>query len=104
ALDTPLRLADAVRFAFPHGGMTVAGLRKEAGRGRLTVWRIAGKDFTSLAAIEGMKEACRVVANRQGCGSGQPQKTADPFGSSSTAESRLALAAARAMTKELRAL
>lgn len=27
--DTPLRLRDAVRLAFPNGGMTVAGLRRE---------------------------------------------------------------------------
>ena len=33
--DTPLRLEDAVRRAFPAGGITVAGLRKEAARGRL---------------------------------------------------------------------
>ena len=27
-LDPPLRLADAAALAFPHGGMTAAGLRK----------------------------------------------------------------------------
>jgi hypothetical protein len=30
----PLRLADAVTIAFPHGGMTVSGLRREIRRGR----------------------------------------------------------------------
>ena len=30
--NTPLRLADAVKIAFPMGGMTVAGLRRERDR------------------------------------------------------------------------
>ncbi|WP_245447432.1 excisionase [Methylobacterium sp. 17Sr1-1] len=58
--DTPLRLADAARLAFPAGGMTAASLRREAAKGRLTIERIAGKDFTTLAAIERMRELCRV--------------------------------------------
>ena len=58
--DTPLRLQDAVRLAFPAGGMTVSGLRTEATRGRLKYWRIAGKIFTTLAAIAEMREQCRV--------------------------------------------
>ena len=45
-LDAPLRLADAAALAFPHGGMTAAGLRKEAAKGRLAIFRIANKDFT----------------------------------------------------------
>ena len=47
--DTPLRLADAVKIAFPMGGMTVSGLRKEIRRKRLTVEVMAGKQFTTLA-------------------------------------------------------
>jgi hypothetical protein len=47
-LDPPLRLADAAALAFPHGGMTAAGLRKEAAKGRLAIFRIANKDFTTL--------------------------------------------------------
>ena len=42
-LDTPLRLRDAVKIAFPLGGMTVSGLRREIKRERLTVEIIAGK-------------------------------------------------------------
>ena len=60
---TPLRLADAIAYAFPFGGMTVSGLRREAARGRLKIERIAGKDFTTLAAIEEMRELCRVPAD-----------------------------------------
>jgi hypothetical protein len=57
---TPLRLADALQIAFPNGGMTVSGLRLEAARGRLKLERIAGKDFTTLAAIEEMRALCVV--------------------------------------------
>ena len=57
--NTPLRLADAVKIAFPVGGMTVAGLRRERDRNRLMIEKIAGKEFTTLAYIERMRELCR---------------------------------------------
>src|SRR6516165_6305764 len=57
--NTPLRLADAVKIAFPMGGMTVAGMRRERDRNRLTIEKIAGKEFTTLAHIERMRELCR---------------------------------------------
>jgi hypothetical protein len=63
--DAPLRLDVAAKLAFPHGGMTVAGLRREAKRGRLVIYRIAGKDFTTLNHIKGMREQCRVRSSRQ---------------------------------------
>ena len=50
--DCPLRLEDAIKYGFPYGGMTVSGLRRESARGRLTIERIANKDFTSLRSIE----------------------------------------------------
>ena len=40
--DTPLRLERAIELAFPAGGMTVSGLRREAKKGRLTIEVIAG--------------------------------------------------------------
>src|SRR6478736_1622252 len=58
--DTPLRLGVAAAIAFPDGSMTAAGLRREAARGRLVIERIAGKDFTTLANIERMRQLCRV--------------------------------------------
>ena len=57
--DVPLRLKDAARIAFPFGGMTASGLRREAKRGRLTIERIAGKDYTTLHFIEEMRQRCR---------------------------------------------
>src|SRR5262245_28870513 len=67
--DTPLRLDVAARIAFPAGGMSASGLRRERDRGRLVTERIAGKDFTTLRAIEDMREKCRDQRKVQDCGS-----------------------------------
>jgi len=64
--NTPLRLADAVKIAFPMGGMTVAGLRRERDRNRLVIEKIAGKEFTTLAHIERMRKLCRDEAKELG--------------------------------------
>ena len=56
----PLRLSTAARLAFPDGSMSASGLRKEAAKGRLTIERIAGKDFVTLAAIQSMRNLCQI--------------------------------------------
>jgi hypothetical protein len=61
---TPLRLKVAAERAFPGGGMTASGLRREAERGRLIVERIAGEDYTTLHAIADMRRHCRVVKSQ----------------------------------------
>ena len=66
--DTPLRLGVAAALAFPDGSMTASGLRRERARGRLVVERIAGKDYTTLANIERMRELCRVEVKAPDCG------------------------------------
>jgi len=70
--DEPLRLAEALKIAFPRGGMTLAGLRREISRKRLTVEIIAGKHFTTLANIEEMRRQCRVQARGPGSRTDQP--------------------------------
>ena len=60
--NTMLRLETAARTAFPDGSIKASGLRREAAAGHLAIYRIAGKDFTTLADIEGMKKQCRVQA------------------------------------------
>jgi len=66
--DTPLRLSVAAALAFPDGSMTASGLRREGARGKLAIERIAGKDFTTLANIERMRELCRVEVRVRDCG------------------------------------
>src|SRR5260221_2183266 len=73
--DTPLRLEHAVQLAFPCGGMTVSGLRREVARGRLVIERIAGKDFVTLQAINEMRVKCRDVQKAQGSGLSQRNVT-----------------------------
>jgi hypothetical protein len=68
--DSPLRLSVAAALVFADGSLTAPGLRREAARGRLTVEKIAGKQYTTLANIERMKELCRVEAKGQDSGLG----------------------------------
>src|SRR5258708_2942990 len=73
--NTPLRLADAVKIAFPMGGMTVAGLRRERDRDRLVIEKIAGKEFTKVGKIEGMGEVCGDEARGLGSSLRPPAET-----------------------------
>jgi len=78
--DTPLRLDVAAKIAFPRGGMSESGLRREAKRGRLVIERVAGKDFTTLNHIERMRELCRVKPSH-------PDSTFDKRNETKTVES-----------------
>lgn len=106
--DTPLRLADAVAAAFPHGGMTVSGLRREAQRGRLVIEVIAHKQFVTLRAIERMRSLCRAEQLGQDSGSNLTSSTppandsAAPPGLSLTERSKSALAALHKTARELK--
>jgi hypothetical protein len=64
ASDTPLRLDVAAKIAFPRGGMTAAGLRRESKRGRLVIERVAGKDYTTLDHIAEMRKLCQLQRSR----------------------------------------
>jgi hypothetical protein len=100
----PLRLSLAAEIAFPGGGMTASGLRREAAKGRLAIERIAGKDFTTLAAIEDMRTKCvqHPSPSQPASGSNPPSATAKPSGSSKMADVALALAVARETARQLR--
>lgn len=106
--ETPLRLAEAARLAFPDGSMKVSGLRKEIAKGRLVVERIAGKDYTTPANIGRMRELCRVERKAQDCGCSGHGKVATestpPRGASLTGKQSEALASARAKLRKLRQL
>ncbi len=88
--DTPLRLKEAIRIKFPTGNITVAGLRSEARRGRLEIFAIANKDYTTLKALDEMIEACR----RQSALDSNPGR---PAGRSSASEIERAKASLAAM-------
>ncbi|OSI74982.1 hypothetical protein BSZ21_05345 [Bradyrhizobium canariense] len=92
APDAPLRLSIAAKLAFPDGSMTASGLRREAARGRLRIWRIAGKDFTTLNEIKRMMELCRVPAKEAGIES-SPSNTSVPSGPEAVVSAQDALRA-----------
>src|SRR5215213_926809 len=97
--DDPLRLDVAAALAYPDGSMTVSGLRKEAGKGRLIIERTAGKDYTTLAEIQRMREKCRVEVKERDSGFASrntTEKASSPTrrsGSSRTVDTERALAA-----------
>jgi hypothetical protein len=79
--------------------MTASGLRREAEKGRLAIERVAGKDYTTLAAIEEMRASCRVLQKAHAFGFA-PQNIirterseSERFGSSETDRARSARAA-----------
>lgn len=72
---TPLRLKAAAEMAFPDGSMSVKGLRREIGRGRLAFSRIAGKDYVTLKDIDDMVKACRRERRDQDSGHENPAAT-----------------------------
>jgi hypothetical protein len=99
--DTPLRSGVAAALAFPDGSMTSSGLRREAERGRLAIERVAGKDYTTLANIERMRQACRVEAKVRAYTS-DDVAGAQPSGSFSTTAVKLAQARAKMISARLR--
>jgi hypothetical protein len=106
--DTPLRLEIAAVIAFPDGSMTASGLRREGARGRLTIERIAGKDFTTLRNIEKMRDICRLYRKEPGCGSAGNAETrrdglrTPPSTSSETVDIKRARAAAEMIVAKLK--
>src|SRR5262249_43545423 len=104
---TPLRLDDAARIAFPDGSVGAGALRTEARRGNLQIETIANKQFTTLQAIEVMREKCRGTPRARASGSNQ-QGTAQtansintPTGSSATDRVKLARAALETTARKL---
>jgi hypothetical protein len=99
--NTPLRLAVAAILAYPDGSMTASGLRREAARGRLVIERTAGKDYTTLAAIEEMRALCRVQG--KALARGFDPKSGTPRARSESAETGRAKSARAALQKIARA-
>ena len=97
-----MRLAEAARRAFPDGGMTEAGLRREAQRGRLAISRIAGKDFTTLADIDDMVMKCRNPQRESASGSVQAPQGSARRGLSETAQNTSAQAALQTSLSKLK--
>jgi hypothetical protein len=71
--DTLLRLGVAAALEFPDGSMGASGLRREGQQGRLSIWRIAGKDYTTKQALREMRSQC-VLSSHQDSSCGEPKR------------------------------
>lgn len=100
--ERPMRLLDAARSVMGDDTPSANWLRRQAAEGRLAIWRIAGKDFTTPTAIREMLDKCRAKQKASASGYGQPQTNATLPGSSSTEESKYALDALRQTAKRLK--
>ena len=83
--------AITLRDAAAHFGFKISTLRTEANRGRLTIYRIGNRFWTTPADIKEMVRRCRVEQK----GHGFTLTRDDANGSSETARGLSALAAAR---------
>lgn len=97
--DDLVRLDVAAALAFKNGAIKLSALRREAARGRLTVWRIANKDMTTLTEVRRMVERC--LRNPGWPDSGSVPQTANdpPPGSFSIVDVKSAQAAAQLREK-----
>jgi hypothetical protein len=96
----PMRLLDAARAVMGDSAPSAAWLRKQAAEGRLVIWRIAGKDYTTEQAVREMLDQCALKG--QGSGFGQLTTKPPQCGSSATEPGKSALDALRQNAKKLR--
>ena len=99
---TPLRLEVAAQLGFPDGSMTAASLRRLAAAEKIDHERISGRYYVTLAAIEEMRERCRVRAKAPELNSKNPATDENRPGSSETANGPSALDAMNAIAEELK--
>jgi hypothetical protein len=100
--DTPLFLGVAAAVAFPDGTVSAMTLRAEAARGKLAIFRIGKKYYTTLGSIEKMvAEKCRVLPKvpTSICAAGPG---ANQLGSSGTEGMKSAQVALQASVKMLK--
>ena len=63
--EAPITLADACDL-FPSSKFKVSTLRAEAARGRLCIFRIGRRDYTTEASIREMVRKCQDAARHRG--------------------------------------
>src|SRR5580704_7829237 len=63
--DDPITLAEACKL-FPHAKLTVSTLRAEAARGRLAIFRLGKRDYTTSSSMREMVRLCREENRRPG--------------------------------------
>jgi hypothetical protein len=99
--DTRLCLDEAARLAFPDGTVSARTLRAEAARGKLAIFRIGKKYYTTLAEIDRMVERCPVPP-RVRISTSDAGPAANHAGQSETEAMSLARAALEASVRKLK--
>ena len=98
--DDAMTLAEAVAVFWPHGPLTIASLRTEIRKGRLTRAQVAGKDFVTPRALRALFEpatcpaAPKAPASTSVAASSTKAAASPTSGSSGTERLRSAQAAA----------
>jgi hypothetical protein len=87
--DDPITLAEACGL-YPRAKLTVSTLRSEAGRGRLEIFRLGRRDYTTPKAMHKMVQRCREDDPRRDCTSTQ-QDGNGSSGTDSVSSARAAL-------------
>ena len=93
----PITLHEACEIVF-NNRVGVAALRSEAARGRLSIFRVGNRDFTTVRDVREMVEQCRAAKPRPGSTSIRKEAR----GSSATARDSSAQAALANTLRTLR--
>ncbi len=72
--DQPLPLAEACAL-FPKARLTISTLRAEHARGRLDVFRMGKRDYTTLSSMRDMVRKCQDAGRRRASTSTQSEGT-----------------------------
>ncbi len=83
--DDPITLVEACKL-FPMARLTVSALRAEHSRGRLNIFRLGRRDYTTEAEMREMVRRCQTEDRRRG-----PKKTTGPNGPVDIASAQAAL-------------
>jgi hypothetical protein len=62
--ESPITLAAACKL-WPEAKLTVSTLRAEANRGRLDIFRIGRRDYTTAQSMRQMVDRCRAESSRR---------------------------------------
>ena len=63
--NEPITLAEACEI-FPRARLTISTLRAEADRGRLDIFRLGKRDYTSVRSMREMVTKCQEESRRRG--------------------------------------
>jgi hypothetical protein len=96
-----ITLDTAAALAFPDGTVSVNVLRAQRDKGRLDTWRLGRREYTTLEAVNRMKQQCHAEPRQPASGSVN-EKVGLPCSSSSIVDGKSAQAAALASVKRLK--